>query len=64
MNNSNVESKKTPCLKVYQTPVIEKILLDNEISLVLASDPPKGPDEVRNNTVPGYFKIDPYGNNA
>lgn len=32
----------TQGLKVYQTPGIEMIHLDNEISLVLASDPPIG----------------------
>lgn len=31
--------------KLYKTPQIEKISLDNEISLVLESPPPEGPFE-------------------
>lgn len=30
---------------VYQTPEIEIIRLDNQISLILTSAPPEGPDE-------------------
>jgi len=31
--------------KIYNTPQIELIILDNEISLALESTPPAGPDE-------------------
>lgn len=31
--------------KQYQFPLIERIKLDNEISLILESTPPTGPDE-------------------
>jgi len=31
--------------KIYSTPTIETIELDNEISLALQSSPPVGPDE-------------------
>lgn len=31
--------------KTYQTPKIEIVILDNEISLVLATNPPAGPGE-------------------
>ena len=52
--------------KIYSVPVIEMIKLDNEISLVLASGdaPPFGPDEVKNNVVPGYFNNNPYEKNV
>ena len=43
-NINNMETKKT-----YMTPSIELIILDNEISLALESNPPVGPDEVKNN---------------
>ena len=31
--------------KTYQTPKLEIVILDNEISLVLATEPPGGPGE-------------------
>lgn len=31
--------------KIYKVPFIEKICIDNEISLALESDPPTVPDE-------------------
>ena len=34
--------------KAYNAPEIEQIVLDNEISLILVSDAPVGPDEVNN----------------
>lgn len=34
-------------LKTYSTPVIELVMLDNEISLQLESDPPIVPGEVQ-----------------
>ena len=43
----------------YTTPQIEEVLLDNEISLSLASDPPFGPDEITNST-PVYLNNDPF----
>ena len=46
--------------RVYNTPAIKLIILDNEISLILASDPPIGPGETKNNSVPEYFNNDPY----
>ena len=64
MNNSNIEKEMTQGLKVYQTPCIEMIHLDNEIALVLASDPPIGPGETKNNVAPDYFNNDPYRNNG
>ena len=49
------ETKK----RVYISPEIQLITLDNEISLQLASDPPVPPgDEVYNK--PEYFNNDPY----
>lgn len=34
--------------KIYCAPFIEIIILDNEISLALASSPPAGPSETLN----------------
>lgn len=46
--------------KDYSAPQIEKIQLDNEISLQLESAPkPDSDDEVMNRT-PEYFNTDPY----
>jgi len=45
--------------RIYSSPKIQLIVLDNEISLQLASDPPVPPgDEVYNK--PEYFNNDPY----
>jgi len=42
--------------KAYATPKIELVWLDTEISLVLNSDPPYGPDELgHNNHTPDFF---------
>lgn len=38
----------------YQSPAIERVVLDNEISLSLNSLPPDGPDEGIGKT-PEYF---------
>ena len=38
--------KTTNEKRIFQAPQIEKVELDNEISLVLQSAPPMGPDEV------------------
>jgi len=64
MTHSKNKHMVTQKLRVYQTPCIEMIHLDNEISLVLASDPPIGPGETKNNVAPDYFNNDPYGNNG
>ncbi len=57
MKTTNDYGKK----KCYSTPQIEQILLDNEISLALASAPPEGPGET--NLSPEYLKNDPFENN-
>ncbi len=49
--------------RIYSQPVIELILLDNEISLALESIPPYGPDESKNNLSPEHFNTDPYATN-
>jgi len=45
--------------RTYTSPRIELIRLDNEISLILESTPPSGPDESLNNTSE-YFNNDPF----
>ena len=40
--------------QIYQSPQINEVRLDNEISLVLAS-PPIGPDEGMNQQAPDFF---------
>lgn len=45
--------------RIFQAPQIEKVELDNEISLVLQSAPPTGPDEITSK-VPEYFNPDPF----
>jgi hypothetical protein len=35
--------------KKYTSPIIEQIILDNEIALALASSPPAGPEETSTN---------------
>ncbi len=42
--------------KIYCTPCIEIILLDNEISLALESSPPPGPSETHNLNQQSPFK--------
>ncbi|HEY5507227.1 MAG TPA: hypothetical protein VIK29_01045 [Paludibacter sp.] len=49
--------------KTYTAPAIEKILIDNEISLALESTPPDGPGELGSSKVPEYFNNDPFKNN-
>lgn len=44
--------------QTYRCPQIEQVKLDNEISLVLYSAPPEGPEE-GHNLVPEYFKNSP-----
>lgn len=56
MTTINISTEK----KVYTTPKVERIELDNEISLQLESAPtPDSGDEVMNHT-PEYFNNDPY----
>lgn len=47
---------------VYSSPSIERVTLDNEISLVLQSAPPAGPNEI-SAVVPEYFNPDPFKTN-
>lgn len=46
--------------QTYIAPEVTIIELDNEISLVLASDPPIGPGEVMNQTPDFFNSNDPY----
>ena len=46
--------------RVYDSPAIQVVKLDNEISLQLASPTPD-PDEARNLSAPDHFNEDPYG---
>jgi len=59
MNKQTIknETDKNVKKRIYQAPVIQKIKLDNEISLVLQSGPPTGPDE---SYAPEYIKNDPF----
>ena len=41
--------------QIYETPQIEEVRLDREISLVLASDPPYGPGEEMGYNAPDFF---------
>ncbi len=46
----------------YQSPQITEVRLDNEISLILVSNPPDGPEEGgvgKNNEVPHFFNNEP-----
>lgn len=45
--------------KIYETPQIELIKLDHEISLALESSPPEGPEE-NAYLAPEYFNNKPY----
>ena len=47
--------------KQYSSPNIQCVVLDNEISLALASAPPEGPGETMT-TTPDYLNNDPYKN--
>lgn len=48
--------------RAYSAPQVERIDLDNEISLVLQSDPIEGPGEA-SLSAPEYFNNDPYKTN-
>lgn len=59
MKTKNINSEKI----AYKTPLIEKVTLDNEISLVLESTPASGPGEpatMNNFKAPEYFNNDPF----
>lgn len=43
--------------KIYQAPNIESVKLDNEISLVLNSFPPDGPNESFTQNTPVYLNM-------
>jgi secreted Zn-dependent insulinase-like peptidase len=45
--------------RAYSPPQVERIKLDNEISLVLASDPPVY-EKVNLSSAPEYFNNDPF----
>jgi len=52
---------ETTAKKTYLVPQIERITLDNDISLVLESNPPLGPGESLGKA-PEYFNNDPFKN--
>jgi hypothetical protein len=56
MNNIYKEKRE------YTAPLIERIQLDNDISLALESPPPVGPGESMN-SIPEYFNNDPFKSN-
>jgi hypothetical protein len=45
--------------RIYVSPVIERVELDNDISLTLDSTPPAGPGEPTG-YAPEYFNQDPF----
>lgn len=57
MNRIQVTEKRE-----YNAPIIEQIILDNEISLALESDAPVGPGEGKLNA-PEYLNSNPYKSN-
>lgn len=57
MNTNNKITKK----RNYLPPIVDKIILDNEISLALESSPPDGPGEVYNNA-PKFLNSNPFKN--
>jgi len=56
MNSTNKTIEK----KIYNTPLVECVKLDNEISLQLESEPPIGPYESK---APDHFNNDPFKTN-
>jgi hypothetical protein len=48
--------------RVYSTPQLERVVLDNEISLILQSVIPPGPGDEGRNT-PSHFNNDPFKTN-
>ena len=56
-----MKTQKEMTKLAYTTPQIEEVLLDNEISLSLLSDPPYGPGEtLPTGAAPEYLKNDPF----
>ncbi len=55
-------TKKETEKRIYNSPEIVCIELDNEISLALESSPPAGPDEVAS-LAPEYMNKDPFKTN-
>lgn len=55
INTRVMETEKTK----YISPILERVKLDNDISLALESAPPGGPSETKNNA-PNYFYNDPF----
>lgn len=53
MKTQNINKRK------YITPYVERVSLDNDISLALESSPPYGPDEPTT-SAPEYFNNDPF----
>jgi len=53
---------KNTLRKEYNCPKIIHIKLDNEISLILESLPPAGPNESLNKNTPDFFNNDPFKN--
>jgi hypothetical protein len=58
MNTKNKSTEK----RIYSTPLVVRVMLDNEISLALESLPPTGPFEVMNNAAE-HFNNDPFKTN-
>lgn len=56
-------TKENTSKRIYCRPTLERILLDNEITLALESSPPIGPSESNNNLRPEYFSSSPYATN-
>jgi len=53
---------ETSAKRTYLAPQIERIKLDNDISLALESSPPTGPGEPTSQA-PEYFNNDPFKTN-
>ena len=49
--------------QLYSTPQIERVKLDNEISLVLVSGDPEDPYASDNSSAPEYFNSHPMKDN-
>ncbi len=54
---TNTESTEK---RIYASPMIKMIKLDNQISLQLESAAPEGPGETHNSMTPEYFNNDPF----
>lgn len=63
--NNRTQLLKSPIggfKRLYTSPRIELIILDNEISLALESSPPAGPEETSTN-LPFNFNNNPFKGN-